>query len=297
MLRRRALLVLFAAMLSFSACEKPSSPSAGSVVNAATSADGIPIRYEAAGKGDVALVFIHCWTCDRTFWDAQVAHFAPRFLVVRLDLAGHGESGRDRKTYTVAAFGEDVAAVAKKLDLKQAILVGHSMGGPVAMEAERLLGARVIGVVGVDTFYTGFSFPKDENAARDMTEKFMRPFQENFTEASAGMMRSMFGPGADSALKDRVAKNAASADKTIALSAMQELFGWYVRDADSSFRRVGVRLRNINGDPKSENRPLHANVVLIPGAGHFPAQEKPAEFNRALDTIVTQFVDAAAKKK
>ena len=65
----------------------------------------------------MALVFVHRWTCNRGFRDAQVAYFAPRYHVARLDLADHRESGKGRKAYTFAAFGADVAAVVEQRGL------------------------------------------------------------------------------------------------------------------------------------------------------------------------------------
>ncbi len=55
-----------------------------------SSADGVPIHFTDQGKGDPALVFVHCWSCDRHLWDNQVPVFAKRHRVVTLDLAGHG---------------------------------------------------------------------------------------------------------------------------------------------------------------------------------------------------------------
>ncbi|MBI3898312.1 MAG: alpha/beta hydrolase [Gammaproteobacteria bacterium] len=259
------------------------------------SIDGTTIKYDVAGQGDTALVFVHCWTCNRSFWDAQVPYFAPNYKVVRVDLAGHGESGKQRKTYSIPAFGADVAAVVDKLDLKHVILVGHSMGGPVALEAAKRLGDRVIGVVGIDTFYTAFSFPKEKQASNEMAAKFIQPLEENFPANADKLMRSIFAPGADPALVDRIAKNAGAADKAVALSAMRKMFDWYVQDANMAFLNIDGRLRNINGDPKGENKPLHESVVLIAGAGHFPAQEKPTAFNQTLGQIARQLVDNAKK--
>src|SRR5262249_15809410 len=115
------------------------------------SADGVRIAYTAGGKGEPALLFIHGGLADRTFWAAQLEPLAARHRVVALDLAGHGASGRDRKHWTFEAFGEDVKAVADATGLGKIVLVGNSMGGPVALAATRLMPARVVAVGGVGT--------------------------------------------------------------------------------------------------------------------------------------------------
>jgi pimeloyl-ACP methyl ester carboxylesterase len=69
--------------------------------------DGTPIYYEVCGDGEPALVFIHGWCCKRSYWVNQLSEFAQRHKVVAVDLAGHGESGLDRKAWTIPAFGED----------------------------------------------------------------------------------------------------------------------------------------------------------------------------------------------
>ena len=74
------------------------------------------------------------------------------FKVVSIDLAGHGESGLERKSWTIEAFGGDVAAVVKKLGLKRVILIGHSMGGDVIAEAARQLPGQTVGLIMVDTY-------------------------------------------------------------------------------------------------------------------------------------------------
>lgn len=275
-------------------CTKKTSPDMP-VSGTAISADGVLISYETVGSGELALVFVHCWTCDSTFWTNQIGHFAGRYRVVTLDLAGHGASGKGRKDYTVDAFGADVVAVVDKLKLKKIVIVGHSMGGPVSVQAQKYLGDRVKGVVGVDTFYTALQIPKGEQA-RQLSPEVIKPFEDDFIEYRSKFLSSFFAPGADPALVDRVAKSASPADKEMAVSALKGVFEWYAEEAEAGLRRVDDRLRNINGDPKGENNPLHEGVVLIAGAGHFPAQEKPAEFNQALDDIISEILSHAEKK-
>ncbi len=116
------------------------------------SSDGVLISYEVTGIGDSTLVFVHGWCCDKSYWKLQVPHFARKHRVVTIDLAGHGESGLERDKCTMAAFGEDVAAVVNPLAIERVVLIGHSMGGHVILEAAKHIPKSVLGIVGVDTF-------------------------------------------------------------------------------------------------------------------------------------------------
>ncbi|MEL7030100.1 MAG: alpha/beta hydrolase, partial [Pseudomonadota bacterium] len=114
------------------------------------SAEGVAISYAASGEGETTLVFIHGWSCDRSYWRNQVDLFDDAYRVIAVDLAGHGASGSDRETWSMEAFGADVAAAARADDAQRVVLVGHSMGGPVMLETARLLGDRVVAMIGVD---------------------------------------------------------------------------------------------------------------------------------------------------
>ena len=94
--------------------------------------DGVQIHYESGGNGSPALVFIHGWNCDRSYWSAQLPVFATTNHMVAIDLAGHGDSEVNRENWAMTIFGADVAAVAHALQLEDIVLVGHSMGGQIA---------------------------------------------------------------------------------------------------------------------------------------------------------------------
>lgn len=90
------------------------------------SADSTHIVYDVYGERMPTLVFVHGWSCDRSYWMGQLESFS-RFRVVAIDLAGHGESGLGHGAWTMKAFGQDVAAVVKKLDLQRVILIGQHL--------------------------------------------------------------------------------------------------------------------------------------------------------------------------
>jgi sigma-B regulation protein RsbQ len=254
--------------------------------------DGVKIVYDVRGRGDTTLLFVHCWSCNRTFWRNQVDEFAGRYRVVTLDLAGHGESGKNRKEWTVLGLAGDVKLVADKLKLKRIILVGHSMGGPVSLEAARLMRGRVLGVIAVDTLQDAeFQFPTEW--ARSTAEKL----KADFPGAVSGFMGSMFAKTADPAVREWVEKQARAADPQVAVAL---LLNFGTLDLKKMFSEAGVPIRAINATPplgmptKIEVNRKYADydAVLIADTGHFIQLEKPAEFNAQL----ARFAAALAKQ-
>src|SRR6186997_526183 len=69
-----------------------------------TAQDGLSIVCESRGRGDTALIFLHGWCGDREYWKHQVDVFASEYQVVTFDQAGHGQSGKDRKEWTMASL-------------------------------------------------------------------------------------------------------------------------------------------------------------------------------------------------
>ncbi len=213
-------------------------------ISTVNSTDGSSITYGVCGRGNITIVFVHCWTCNHEFWRPQIEYFSKKHKVVWLDLAGHGLSNSNRQEYTMLSFGEDVAAVVNQIDSDNVILVGHSMGGPVAIEVAKLLGDKVIGIVGVDTFYTPFEYPKSEAEING----FMKQFNDDFRVSSEQLVRSMFTPEADPDQITSIVKQM-SADQDMGISAMYELFRWNMKNDPSSLDKYSKKLRNINAAP------------------------------------------------
>lgn len=257
----------------------------------ARSVDGSSIAYAVQGRDrgtdKPTLVFIHGWTCDRGFWKHQVKHFSKTHRVVSLDLAGHGSSGSTRKRYTMHEFGHDVAAVVEQVGADRVVLIGHSMGGPVAIEAATLLGDRVAGIVAVDIFFVSLGLPGSEEGI----EEFLKPFQEDFRSRTEAFARSMFLPGADPDLVASIAGTMSSADKYMAISALRNTLEWMNGHVPSALKRYAPELRNINARidrVRDEEAPIREDIVEIPDVGHFIAQVKPDVFNKALERILPQ---------
>lgn len=284
-MRRPALNVLLSAAVSLVLF------TCGEVVAAdhtATAPDGVAIHFTDQGQGAPALVFIHGWSCDAGYWDAQVEHFASAHRVVAINLAGHGASGVERTAYTMEAFGGDVAAVLRKLELKDAILIGHSMGGAVIVEAALAEPGRVAGLVGVDNFQN-----VDLKLPQATVDGYLAQFEADFTPNVTAWVLGMFPANADSALAAGIAADMASAPPKVGLSAMRELLTWYYGGrAHERLAQLKVPLMCVNADlHPTLVEPIKALVPgyqlrVLPGRGHFLMREDPAGFNGLLAETV-----------
>jgi pimeloyl-ACP methyl ester carboxylesterase len=254
----------------------------------AVSSDGVKINYHVEGSGEPALVFIHGWSCDNTVWVEQVKTFSPKYKVVTIDLAGHGKSGIERKDYTLQLFGADVAAVVNQLGLTKVVLIGHSMGGPVVIEAANLLKGKVIGLIGADTFQNlGQTIPAEQIGP------FLKPFRDNFVITTKAFVKMMFPPTADSVLVKKVAEKMSSAPPAIALSAIENM---YKDNAIKATKELLAPIISINCDLYPVQLEQNKKVVkffemkLMKGVGHFVMLENPATFDKLLQEAVNELV-------
>ena len=102
------------------------------------------LGYDAAGAGEPALLFLHGWCGDRSFFAPQFDYFSQSHRVVSVDLPGHGTSAVPEE-YAIDAFASDVAELAADLHLGRSVVFGHSIGAMVALalsqSAPELVGA------------------------------------------------------------------------------------------------------------------------------------------------------------
>jgi pimeloyl-ACP methyl ester carboxylesterase len=253
--------------------------------------DGLSIICDIRGKGDTALVFLHGWCGDREYWKHQVDVFAADYRIVTLDQAGHGESGKDRKHWSAGSLAGDVEAVAKALDLKRVILIGHSMGGPVALMAAKRMPDIVIAVIGVDTLQNVELKPPEE-----LRKQIVDGFEADFKGSMRRSLPSLLPEKADPELKKWILTRAEQQDPKMALGLMRDSMNLdtktLVKDAKKPIRCIN------SGGPFPFFTPTDAAInkkyadysaVIIDDVGHYPMLEKPAEFNEKLLKVLQEF--------
>jgi len=253
--------------------------------------DGVTIVCDVRGKGDTALVFLHGWCGDREYWKHQAEVFAADYRVVTLDQAGHGESGKDRKVWSANGLAGDVASVVKALGLKRVILIGHSMGGPVALMAAKRLPGTVVAVIGVDTLQNAeFTMPAE------VSKKFIESFATDFKGTMRGGLSAMVGEKTDPDLQKWLVSRAEAQDQKMALGLMRDLTGLDTKVLLQE-AKVPVRCINSGGGFKFHTPTAVAinkkyadyDAVTIDAVGHYPMLERPAEFNEKLRLVLKEF--------
>jgi pimeloyl-ACP methyl ester carboxylesterase len=216
--------------------------------------------------------------------------FTPRHRVVSIDLAGHGESGTGRASWTMAAFGGDVAAVARRIGADDLVLVGHSMGGDVIVEAALELDGRVRGLVWVDVY-------SDLNLSEEMVDRrrddpLVTRLRADFRVEADRFVRGMFPPDADPVLVDRVATDMASAPPDIAIACARNA-RMNLGPALAGLRRLALPVVSISpaGADVDEESMVREGVRLVSmdGVGHFPMLEAPDRFSTLLAEVIASF--------
>ncbi len=303
-------IALIAILLLLGACGRsepppppapPPAPAPAAVVNdgspriLAESTSGLHIQYRVYGSGEPLIVLIHGWSCDSNYWAAQVAELRKTYTVATVDLAGHGGSGANRTDWSMANFGDDVARVVNAMPQHpQVILVGHSMGGPVAIEAALRLKGRVAGIIGVDTL-RDVGLPKP-TAARSAAS--LVPFEQDFIGTTrAFVTNNFFTPKSDPVLVRRIADDMSSAPPEIGIAALKGLNAW---NGVQPFAEAGAPIVLINSaQPPTDAERLAKlapglKLVTMDGVGHFLMMEDSPRFNALLEQQIQALVPRAA---
>ncbi|HEX4491629.1 MAG TPA: alpha/beta hydrolase [Acidimicrobiia bacterium] len=242
----------------------------------------VKLAYETVGRGEPPIVFVHGWSCDRSFFSPQVEHFASRHAVASIDLHGHGESSRPEPgagRYSIDAFADDVLAVAADAGFERPVVIGHSMGGVTALACAARPGA-VRAAVLVDPAPMVNAWVKEylagvvDNIETDTDGAYRTDFVGNMflptdtarrAEIIAGMSEMPCGPAA---------------------AAMRGIIDF---DSAAALGNVEVPLLTIGSatasDQPAELRGACPTITIgqTVGAGHFNQLEVPDQVNAMIE--------------
>lgn len=256
------------------------------------------MHYIRAGRGAPPLVFVHGFCCSHEDWLLQVEELKSRFEVVACDLRGHGQTPGRPQECTIEHFGGDVAALLSVLDLEKSVLIGHSMGCRVVLEAARLAPGRVAGLVLVDGSRTGSGDPNEaEAAAHAAVGKSGYPA---FAEA---LFRQMFFT--PSALAEAIVVRALRQGAGFGPLLWPGMARWDAAKMDASLAAVRAPVLVIQSTTRNaelkrsmlkagESSPYldllkqalkDVRIEVVPGVGHFTQLEAAGQVNRLISSF------------
>jgi pimeloyl-ACP methyl ester carboxylesterase len=133
----------------------------------------VELAVRSGGQGPVPVIFVHGYSLSMDTWDKVIPMFpTARYTTIAYDLRGFGDSSKPASGFTMAQHVRDLAALMDRLQIRRAVLVGHSLGGAISQEFATLYPERVLAFVTSDAFARFNPMPGVSEAVRKRADGF-----------------------------------------------------------------------------------------------------------------------------
>ena len=241
-------------------------------------------------------MFVHGFLCTHEDWKFQLIELQKNHEVVACDLRGHGKTPGRPQECSIEHYGGDVAALTANLDFSKAVLVGHSMGCRVVLEANRIAPERVAGIVLVDGSRFGTGDPAAAEAAAQA-----QITQAGYAAWAEELFRQMFFQSTPAT--ERLVARAVRQSAAIGAALWPRSARWDAGTLEAALAAVRAPvlvIQTTTRDPATGKRgPMRAGqsspfldllrstlkncrIEVLPGLGHFPQLEAPERVNRLI---------------
>jgi pimeloyl-ACP methyl ester carboxylesterase len=245
---------------------------------------GLRLYYERGGRGGQELLFVPGWCCDHTAFQPQFEHFAREHRVTALDLRGVGQSDRPREGYSIPVLADDVAALCAAIGIPRPVVVGHSLGGMIAVELAARYPELPSALVLVD--------PGPIDPVPETVEFFTKfaaqlegPDGEEIRRAYVGDMGAH-----DAELARWIVDHMCVVEQPVAAAVIRGVAEWNGRDPFSRCKLPTLLLRSRIGPESDVLRLLQIKpdleVAITVGAGHFHQLEVPDQVNAMIERFL-----------
>lgn len=249
--------------------------------------EGIKVVYDSYGHGgNTALVFVHGWSCASVLWSPAQAPLFQNHRSIVIDLPGHGRSDAPRIEYSLELFARAVQAVLQSENVTKAILIGHSMGGPVSTMVLRLFPDLVSGIIYVDSF---FNLPENYLTQSQRKELAERHADD---EKFRTLLQTIFKTKRTTqAVMDRVLETMMGTAKHVRTNATTTIAQPHTWKYDEVYQIPALLIVT----PRHEDIDRHwlhhipqLKISVWKDNGHFLFMEDPELFNSEVEKFLTE---------
>jgi pimeloyl-ACP methyl ester carboxylesterase len=254
------------------------------------------LHFVHQGRGAPPLVFVHGFLCSHEDWRFQLDELGKSHEVVACDLRAHGKTPGRAQDCSIEHYGGDVMALVNNLELPNPVLVGHSMGCRVVLEANRVAPDRVAGLVLIDGSRAGTG---DAAAAEAAAQAQIA--QVGYATWAEDLFRQMFLQSTPAT--ERLVQRAVRQSADIGAALWPRAARWdagTLETALAAVRAPVLIIQTTTRDPQTgkrgpmqpgqsspyidllKSRLANCRVEVLPGLGHFPQLEAPERVNRLI---------------
>ena len=258
------------------------------------------LHHVITGHAHPPIVFVHGFACAHTDWAAQVGHFSPRHQTIAVDLRGHGGSHGSAAACSIERYGADVAEVMRALNLPPAIIVGHSLGCRVAVEAALQAPEHAKALVLVDGSQFAAAMGPTLRAAFAQPNGFAAMAQSLFKD----MFTAKSAPFTAQAVVDRALRLPREVGEKM-LTDLQRYDTHRLTASLRSLRLPVMAIQTTGSNDKRERVSLKkgqttpyldmlrgavpdVRIEIVEDTGHFPQLDEPVQTNALLDRFLSE---------
>jgi pimeloyl-ACP methyl ester carboxylesterase len=239
--------------------------------------NGVRLAFDKAGEGDKSFIFIHGIGTNRQFFSSEFKYFCQQGQVLNIDLRGHGESDKPEQIYTMEEYAEDVFWLCEQTKIKNPIVIGHSMGGNIALELNSQFPKFLSAIVLLDT---SIFFPE----ARSL---YLSRRIEGFKNNCPAEIKAIIEM---SRLPKIIANTLFDTPQYVWCTSIEKMIEWDEKKAEGCVRNCHIPILYIEGpeivvdfsrfEAYYPNQLMRGKVV---GSGHFLNVEVPEQVNSMID--------------